>query len=63
MARVRSVQDDLETTRKGYDEQLAALTEHLMDVNTQLADAQDEVAAWRARDPNPPPPKKGSRWR
>jgi DNA invertase Pin-like site-specific DNA recombinase len=56
------VQDDLETTRGNYDEQLSAMTEHLMAVNAQLAEAQEENAVLRQKTGAAPAAKKGGRW-
>jgi hypothetical protein len=57
------VQEELDTTRASYEEQLGAMSEHLMAVNAQLSEALEENAVLRQAAGKPPKAAGAARWR
>jgi len=48
-AKLRGVQDDMESTRKNYDNQLAMLTEHICTLSAKLSDKDSNLAGFHSQ--------------
>merc|ERR1719277_2719204 len=47
--KLESVQEDMATTRKNYDNQLAMLTEHICTLSAKLSDKDSNLAGFQAQ--------------